>query len=44
MTMTQEIPASTDEPYTANQLAHAMWFLCEHPDLVEQMEDIDHQV
>lgn len=43
MVLTQEILASQDEPYSANQLAHAMWFLCKHPELVEKMEVIDHK-
>ena len=44
MVMTSEIPATMDEPYSANQLAHAMWFLCQHTELVEKMEDTDHKV
>ena len=43
MTMTQEIPSTAEEPYTVNQLAHALQYLTEHPELVEKMNEIDYQ-
>lgn len=30
-----------EAPYTVNQLAHALQFLTEHPELVEKMDESD---
>ena len=42
--MTSEMPAGMDAPYTTNQLAHAMQFLTDHPEIVTGMEEVDHRV
>jgi hypothetical protein len=34
MVMTQEMPPYEDEPYSVNQLAHAMQFMTEYPQLI----------
>ena len=44
MVMTQELAAGKEDTYSTNQLAHGLRFLSEHPELVEQMEEVDGRV
>ena len=31
-------------PYTTDQLAHALYFLCENPELLDEIEELDQQL